>query len=169
MASFNKVILLGNLTRDPELRQSPGGLAICKFGLAVNRNFTKADGTPVEEVTFIDIDSFGKQAEVLARYLTKGRPLFVEGRLRLDQWEKDGKKNSRLTVVLENFQFVGGRDQGGAAAEGSGSYDDSAPPPRSGGYSRGAPQGGGSNYRPAPAKPASQPPADADIDDDVPF
>jgi len=172
MASFNKVILLGNLTRDPELRQSPGGMAICKLSLAVNRSYTKGDGTPVEEVTYVDIDAFGKQAEVLARYLTKGRPLFVEGRLRLDQWEKDGKKNSRLTVVLENFQFVGGREQGGAAAEGSGSYDDSAPPPRAaGGFSRGAPQGGGGsgNYRPAPPKPASQPPADADIDDDVPF
>ena len=167
MASFNKVILLGNLTRDPELRQSPGGMAICKFALAVNRNFTKADGTPVEEVTYVDIDAFGKQAEVIARYCTKGKPLLVEGRLRLDQWERDGEKRSRMMVVVENFQFVGSRDQQGAAAEGPGGYDDAPAAPRSGGYTRTAPAA-------RPAAPARNvapppPPQDADIDDDVPF
>lgn len=167
MASFNKVILLGNLTRDPELRQSPGGMAICKFSLAVNRQYTKADGTPVEEVTYVDLDSFGKQAEIIARYCTKGRPLLVEGRLRLDQWERDGEKRSRMVVVVETFQFVGSRDQQSAAAEGPGGYEDSAPPQRSGGYSRSQPQQR-AQQQPRPAA-AQQPAKDADIDDDVPF
>lgn len=110
MASFNKVILVGNLTRDPELRYTPKGLAIAKIGLAVNRVWKSEAGESKEEVTFIDIDSFGKQAETIAHYLKKGSPLLVEGRLRLDQWDdkQTGQKRSRLGVVLEGFQFLGG-------------------------------------------------------------
>jgi single-strand DNA-binding protein len=119
MASFNKVILVGNLTRDPELRYTPKGLAIAKLGLAVNRVWKTETGETKEEVTFVDIDAFGKQAETIGQYLKKGRPLLVEGRLRLDQWDdkQTGQKRSRLGVVLEGFQFLdsGNRGEGGAA------------------------------------------------------
>jgi single-strand DNA-binding protein len=119
MASFNKVILVGNLTRDPELRYTPKGLAIAKLGLAVNRVWKSETGESKEEVTFVDIDAFGKQAETIGQYLKKGRPILVEGRLRLDQWDdkQTGQKRSRLGVVLENFQFLdsGNRAEGGAA------------------------------------------------------
>ncbi|HOC54773.1 MAG TPA: single-stranded DNA-binding protein [Verrucomicrobiota bacterium] len=118
MASFNKVILVGNLTRDPELRYTPKGMAIAKIGLAVNRNWKTETGEAKEEVTFVDIDAFGKQAETIGQYLKKGRPMLVEGRLRLDQWDdkQTGQKRSRLGVVLESFQFL---DSGNRAEAGS--------------------------------------------------
>ena len=97
MPNLNKVLLMGNLTRDPELRTLPSGMAVCNFGMAINRNFT-------------DRESFGKQAETISRYMVKGRGIFVEGRLKLDQWESNtGEKRSKMRVALENFQFVGGR------------------------------------------------------------
>jgi single-strand DNA-binding protein len=121
MASFNKVILVGNLTRDPELRYTPKGVAIAKLGLAVNRVWRNEAGESKEEVTFVDIDAFGKQAETIGQYLKKGRPILIEGRLRLDQWDdkQTGQKRSRLGVVLENFQFLdsGNRGEGGADAQ----------------------------------------------------
>ncbi|MBT65487.1 MAG: single-stranded DNA-binding protein [Puniceicoccaceae bacterium] len=139
MASFNKVILMGNLTRDPETRVTVNGLTICKLGLAVSRVFSTKDGERREETTFVDIDAFGKQAEVITKYFRKGKPILVEGRLKLDQWEtNEGQKRSKLGVVLENFQFVGGRDDndssggsgsGGSAAS-SGGYEQSSPPKR---------------------------------------
>lgn len=129
MASFNKVILIGNLTRDPELRVTANGNSICKLGLAVNRAYMTKDGERREETTFIDIDAFGKQAEVISKYMRRGRPLMVEGRLKLDQWESDGQKRSKLNVVLENFQFLGGRDDS-ESDSGSG-YEQSSPPTRS--------------------------------------
>jgi single-strand DNA-binding protein len=117
MANFNKVILAGNLTRDPELRYTPKGLAIAKIGLAINRSWKTETGEAKEEVTFVDIDAFGKQAETIGQYLKKGRPILVEGRLRLDQWDdkQTGQKRSRLGVVLEGFQFLdsGNRTEGG--------------------------------------------------------
>ena len=132
MASFNKVILLGNLTRDPETRVTPNGNTICKLGLAVSRSYATKDGERREETTFVDIDAFGRQAEVITKYMRKGRPLMVEGRLKLDQWESnDGQKRSKLGVVLESFQFVGGRDDNSGGAGGSGGYENSSPPPRS--------------------------------------
>jgi len=95
------------------MRLTPGGQPICKFGLAVNRTYTGQDGQKKEEVTFVDVDTFGKQAETIGKYVTKGRQLFVEGRLKLDSWEKNGEKRSRLSVVLESFQFMdGGKDKG---------------------------------------------------------
>jgi len=112
MATLNKVLLIGNLTRDPELRMTQGGQAICKFGIAINRTFTGQDGQKKEEVTFVDVDCFGKTAENVGKYFTKGKPIFVEGRLKLDTWEKDGQKKSKIGVVLENFQFFGGKDDG---------------------------------------------------------
>ena len=100
MASFNKVILMGNLTRDPETRVTPSGLTICKLGLAVSRNYSTKDGEKREETTFVDVDAFGRQAEVITKYMSKGKPIMLEGRLRLDQWEaNDGQKRSKLCVV----------------------------------------------------------------------
>lgn len=108
MASYNKVILMGNLTRDPELRYTPGGTAIAKIGLAVSRSWRDQSGQTKEERTFVDVDAFGKQAETIGQYLKKGRPILVEGRLRLDQWDdkQTGQKRSRLGVVLEMFRFL---------------------------------------------------------------
>jgi single-strand DNA-binding protein len=110
MNGYSKVILMGNLTRDVELRFSTKGTAVGKFCLAVNRQWKSETGEKKEEVTFIDIDCFGKQAETLAQYVKKGSPLFVEGRLKLDSWDDKatGQKRSRLGVVLEGFQFIGG-------------------------------------------------------------
>jgi single-strand DNA-binding protein len=141
MASYNKVILIGNLTRDPELRYTAKGTAIGKLGLAVNRKWRNEAGEWQEEVTFIDVSAFGKQAETIGQYLKKGRPIMVEGRLRLDQWEdkNTGQKRSKLDVVLENFQFLdsggrGGGETGGdsstpAAASSSGRVAKATPPP----------------------------------------
>ncbi|HSH09639.1 MAG TPA: single-stranded DNA-binding protein [Oceanipulchritudo sp.] len=109
MANFNKVLLMGNLTRDPEVRTTPSGLKIAKFGLAVNRRYRTRDDETKEETTFVDLDAFGNQAEIIERYCQKGSPLFVEGRLRLDQWETNtGEKRSKLSVVVENFQLMSG-------------------------------------------------------------
>ena len=115
MASFNKVILMGNLTRDPELRYTPKGTAIAKVGLAVNRVWTNEAGEKKEEVTFVDVDIFGRTAENVGQYMRKGRPMLVEGRLKLDQWDdkQTGQKRSRLGVVAETVQFLGGAPGGG--------------------------------------------------------
>ena len=111
--NFNKIILGGRLTENPELRYTPKGTAICKFGLAVNRKWTSEGGEKREETMFCDVDAFGKQAETLAQYLKKGSPIFIEGRLKTDSWEDKatGQKRSRLGVVMESFQFIGGDRQ----------------------------------------------------------
>jgi single-strand DNA-binding protein len=108
MASFNKVILAGNLTRDPELRYTPKGTAVTQVRLAINRTWKSDTGETKEEVTFVDVDAFGRQAEVIAQYMKKGRPLLVEGRLKLDQWEDKNtqQKQSKLKVILESFSFI---------------------------------------------------------------
>src|SRR6478609_11722195 len=115
MASFNKVILVGNLTRDPELRYTPKGTAIAKIGIAVNRVWTNEAGEKKEEVTFVDVDVFGRTAENVGQYMRKGRPILIEGRLRLDQWDdkQTGQKKSKLGVVAETVQFLGGATGGG--------------------------------------------------------
>ncbi|MEC7882960.1 MAG: single-stranded DNA-binding protein [Verrucomicrobiota bacterium] len=130
MASFNKVILMGNLTRDPELRYTPKGTAVAKLGLAVNRTWRDAEGQQQDETTFVDVDAFGKQAETLGQYMQKGRPVLVEGRLKLDQWEdkNTGQKRSKLGVILERFSFVGGGNQAGGNTS---SPQSSAPSPTS--------------------------------------
>jgi single-strand DNA-binding protein len=155
MASYNKVLLMGNLTRDPELRMTPKGTAIAQISIAVNRKFRDDQGNDREEVTYVDVEAWGKQAEVIQKYLTKGRPIFVEGRLRLDSWEDKTtkEKRSKMKVVLENFQFLGERSGqgGGEFQEGGASFERSSPPPRSA-------------TRPAPA---AQP--DRDLEDEVPF
>lgn len=108
MPSYNKVILIGNLTRDPEVRFTPKGLAIAKIGLAMNRTWKDANGDKKEEVTFVDVDAFGKQAEAIGQYLKKGRPIMIEGRLKLDVWDdkQTNQKRSKLGVALESFQFM---------------------------------------------------------------
>ncbi|HTL55274.1 MAG TPA: single-stranded DNA-binding protein [Candidatus Limnocylindrales bacterium] len=108
MASFNKVIIAGNLTRDPEMRYTPKGTAVVRFGLATNHKWKTETGEMKEEVTFVDIDAFGRQAEVIAQYMKKGRPLLVEGRLKLHEWEDKNthQKISKLRVVLEGFTFI---------------------------------------------------------------
>lgn len=113
MASFNKVIIAGNLTRDPELRYTPKGTAVAKISMALNRRFKGEDNQQREEVTYVDVDAFGKQAETIGQYCKKGAGLLVEGRLKLDQWDdkQTGQKRSRLGVVLEGFTFLGGREQ----------------------------------------------------------
>lgn len=126
MPSYNKTLLMGHLTRDPELRATPKGTPICQFGLAVNRQFKDESGATKDEVTFIDVEAWGKQAETIAKYCTKGKPLFIEGRLKLDSWEDKttGQKRQKLKVVLESFQFVGGgeKSQDGHQASGGQSH-----------------------------------------------
>jgi single-strand DNA-binding protein len=143
MASFNKVILLGNLTRDPELRYTPKGQAVAKLGLAVNRTYKTEAGESREEVTFIDIDAWGKQAELIGQYLRKGHPLFVEGRLKLDQWDdkNTGQKVSKLRVVMENFQFIGS-PRGAEGGQGAAPAAPPAPRPASRPATPATPEGG---------------------------
>src|SRR5262247_2809853 len=121
MANFNKVILAGNLTRDPELRYTPKGTAIARIGMAIDRNWKSETGETKEEVTFVDVEAWGRQAEVIAQYMKKGRPFLVEGRLKLDQWEDKNthQKQSKLKVVLESFSFVDSNrgDGGGVPSE----------------------------------------------------
>ena len=148
MANLNKVILMGNITRDLELSYLPSQTAVCDFGLAINRNWTGQDGVKKEEVTFVDCSCFGKTAEVLSKYKKKGDPLFVEGRLKLDQWEaQDGSKRSKMRVIVENFQFLnraGGPGGGPGAGQGGGG-DEYAGEPGGGGGG-----GGGYSQRQAP-------------------
>lgn len=119
MANYNKVFLMGNLTRDPELRYTPNGTAVADFGVAVNRQWRGQNGEKREETCFVDITAWARQAEVLKEYMSKGRPIFIEGRLQLEQWEgRDGQKRNKLSVVLEQFQFIGGRGESGGSGGG---------------------------------------------------
>ena len=146
MASFNKVILIGNLTRDPQLSYLPSQTPVVEFGLASNRKYKKQDGTLGEDTCFVDCQMFGKRAEVINQYLKKGDPLFVEGRLKFDSWEKDGQKRSKLRVFVESFEFLGKGGGGQGGGNQGGGYQQSAPAPSA----PEAPHGGG-------------------MDDDIPF
>lgn len=139
MANYNKVILVGNLTRDPQLSYLPSQTPVVEFGLAVNRNWTGQDGQKREETCFVDCKAFGKQADTLNKYMAKGRPILIEGRLQLSSWEdKEGNKRSKLRVVVENFQFLGGGQGGGQYSGGQarqqapaqGPADSQEPPPQ---------------------------------------
>lgn len=110
MSNFNQVILMGNLTRKPELSYTPGKTAVVVFGLAVNRKWKKQDGSEGEEVCFVECQMYGKRAEVVSEYFTKGSPIFIQGRLKFEQWESGGKKQSRIRVLVENFEFIGNKD-----------------------------------------------------------
>lgn len=121
MPNLNKVMLMGNITRDPELRSTSGGTSVCEFGIAINRRRKGSE----KETCFVDVTAWGRQAEVIAEHLSKGRPIFIEGRLQLDQWTtQDGSRRSKLKVVLESFEFLGGRGEQADAGSGS----DEAPP-----------------------------------------
>jgi single-strand DNA-binding protein len=130
MANLNKVLLLGNVTRDPEIRYTPKGSAVCDLGVAVNRGYTTDSGEKREEVTFVDVTLWGRTAEVASEYLKKGRPVFVEGRLQMDTWDdkQTGQKRTRLRVVAENMQLLGGRAPGGGDAPAEGRQP--SPPPK---------------------------------------
>src|SRR5213594_2933302 len=117
MSNLNKVFLMGRLTRDPELRYTPQGMAVSDLGLAVNREFTAQSGERRKDTVFLDVTVWKKQAELCCQYLKKGSPIFIEGRLSMDSWEgQDGQKRTKIKVIAENFQFIGGRT-GGAGAE----------------------------------------------------
>jgi single-strand DNA-binding protein len=167
MASFNRVLLMGNLTRDIEVRQTTGSQVVANFGLAMNRRYKTAAGEEREEVTFVDCEAWGPQAEIMAKYLSKGRPLFVEGRLKLDQWQdKEGNKQSKLRVVVENFQFIGspagaGGGPGGAGGPGGGS---------GGGGEGGAPREQAPRVERSSRGPSSAPVQHEPVsDEDIPF
>ena len=172
---LNKVFLMGNLTREPELRYTPGGAAVCEFGIAINRTFTSNNQTR-EEVCFVDIVVWGKSGELCQRYLSKGSQALIEGRLQYDQWEDKatGRRSSRLRVVADNVQFVGARREGGdmnSAPQQGGNYRNAAPG-NQGGYNR--PPQGAPSYQSAPMSNAMPPmPQEAfnpDAgEDDIPF
>jgi single-strand DNA-binding protein len=153
MASYNKVLLLGNLTRDPEVRYTPKGTAVTDLGIAVNRQYTLDTGEKREEVTFVDVTFWGRTAEVAGEYLKKGRPVFIEGRLQLDTWDdkQTGQKRSKLKVMGEAMQMLGSRQGGGG-----GDAPDEEPRGRSTGVARSS------------SPPKGGPPAEPD-DDEIPF
>ncbi len=158
MASFNRVILVGNLTRDPELRYLASGMAVTDIGLAVNDRRKNANGEWVEETTFVDVTLWGRTAEVVSEYLTKGSPLLIEGRLKLDSWEtQDGQKRSKLKVVGERMQMLSGRGQGGG--EGGAPRPAARQPAQNSAYSQAAP----------PEETFDAPPAEPAAGDDIPF
>ena len=129
--SFNQVTLMGNLTRDPELRQTPNGQSVCSFSLALNRSYKGGDGEWQEVTDYIDVVAWGPLGERVAQYLTRGRPALVSGRLQSRSWEQDGQKRSKVEVVAGDVTFLGGRGEGGAATGASsegGEFDQSAKP-----------------------------------------
>src|ERR1700761_9319734 len=136
MANLNRVLLIGNLTRDPEVRYTPKGTAVTEIGLAVNRIYSGEDGEKKEETTFVDVTLWARQAEIAGQYLKKGRPVFIEGRLQLDSWDdkQTGQKRSRLRVVAENLQLLGSRQEGESSSSTPSaprrSPGPAAPPPR---------------------------------------
>ena len=143
MPSYNKVLLMGNLTRDVQLKSTSGGQSVADISIAVNRKFKTKDGQDREEVTYVDCECWGPRAEVIAKYFSKGKPIFIEGRLKLDSWEdKDGQKRSKMRVMIEDFQFVEGRGGGGGGGGGDYSREESG-----GGYSpsRSSNSGGGNS------------------------
>ncbi|WP_145083008.1 single-stranded DNA-binding protein [Aureliella helgolandensis] len=139
MASYNRVILMGNLTRDIELRYTPAGTPVTEVGLAVNDRRKGQNGEWIDETTFVDITFWGRTAEVASEYLSKGSPVFIEGRLKLDTWEKDGQKNYKLRVVCDRMQLLGGRDGSGGSSNNANSGGGSArstPRPEATSYSQ---------------------------------
>lgn len=148
MANYNKVILAGNLTRDPQLSFLPSNTPVVEFGMAINRRWKSQTGEQREDVTYVDIRAFGRQAETLNQYMNKGKPILVEGQLRFDQWEgKDGQKRSKLYVVVDAFQFLGG-PPGGDSNRGGRTSSRAPEPARAGGGGGGSSSGGGYDEMP---------------------
>jgi len=157
-ASLNKVLLMGNLTRDPEVRYTPKGTAVGDLAIAVNDSYKAQDGTIKETVTYIDIEVWGRSAENCKQYLTKGRPIFVEGQLKLDQWEQDGQKKSKLRVRADRVQFLGGGPGGPGRPSGGGEQRASSAAPS---------DSGRTTARPPSTVSEDRPPLPED--DDIPF
>ncbi len=181
MANLNKVMLIGNLTRDPEIKYTPKGQAIAELGMAINRYYTLDNGEKKEEVTFVDVTLWGRQAEIAKEYLAKGRSVYIEGRLQLDSWDdkQTGQKRSKLKVTGDQMQLLGARDGvGGGSGGGNGGSGGGG-----GGYDRGSSSSSADEYDQRPSKPAQKPgfsqggggkpkPAPQpvqDDDDDIPF
>ncbi|MEO7165793.1 MAG: single-stranded DNA-binding protein [Spartobacteria bacterium] len=160
MANLNKVLLMGNLTRDPEVRYTPKGTAVTELGIAVNRIYSGENGEKREEVTFVDVTVWGRTAENAGEYLKKGRPVFIEGRLQLDSWEdkQSGQKRNKLKVVADNVQFLGSRGGAGGGGGGGESEEGSDEPPRARASS------GPRSSAPPKSGPSSEP-----DDDEIPF
>jgi single-strand DNA-binding protein len=167
MASYNRVILLGNLTRDPELKYLPSGMAVADIGLAVNDRRKNANGEWIEETTFVDITLFGRTAEVVGEYVSKGSPLFIEGRLKFESWETpDHQKRSKLKVIGDRIQLIGPKGQGGQGSPGA-RQPMARPAGQGNQYNQSAPADPYS--QPAPPDDYGAPPPDASGGDDIPF
>jgi single-strand DNA-binding protein len=151
MSSYNKVILIGNLTRDPEVKYTSGGTAIANFGMAINNTWTNKDGQKQEESTFVEIEAWERQAEMIGQYFKKGKPILVEGRLKFDQWDdkETGQKRSKLKVRLQSFSFI---DSAGSAGGGGGGYQSQSNAPAA-----------------STTSSSNAPAANIPEDDDVPF
>ncbi|AQQ70097.1 Helix-destabilizing protein [Limihaloglobus sulfuriphilus] len=169
MANLNKVFLMGNLTRDPQYSVTPSQVPVVEFGLAVNRKYRGQNGQMQEDTCFVDCTAFAGRADTLNKYMRKGSPIFIEGRLHYSSWNaQDGSKRSRLRVVIDNFQFLGGGGGGGQGGQSYGSQPQ-------GGYGGGHPeaqsgQSGSQGYnQPSPMDSPDQPPAYGELDDDIPF
>ncbi len=165
MANLNKVMVIGNLTRDPEIKYTPKGSAIADIALAINRNYTTDQGEKREETTYVDVVLYGRLAEIAGEYLKKGRPVYIEGRLKLDTWDdkQTGQKRSKMRVVGESLQLLGGRESGGGGGgyNGGGDHEEADRPMRR------PPQ-----RTEASRPPSTKPPVDPDLDvehDDIPF
>jgi len=158
-ASLNKVLLMGNLTRDPEVKYTPKGTAVGDLAIAINDSYKAQDGSIKETVTYVDIEVWGRTAENCKQYLTKGRPVFVEGQLRLDQWEQDGQKRSKLKVRALSVQFLGSPSGGGQGGRSGGNYSSERSSSSSAATSE--------SSRPAPSVSEDAPPPPND--DDIPF
>ncbi len=177
MANVNKVFLIGNLTRDPELRYTPNGTAVADLGLAVNRFYTTKDGDRREETLFIDVTVWNRQAENCCQYLKKGRPVHVEGYLRMDSWDDKttGEKRSKIKVEAETVQFLGSRrdEMGGGGPEPEEDFNASPAPRRSAPEPRGATNGPSRGSFSGPSNPgprrAPSPPPEMEAEDDIPF
>ena len=182
MANLNKVMIIGNLTADPDVRTTPRGNSVTELRLAVNRvSSGPNDGERREETTYLDVTCWGRTAEIAAQYLSKGRPVFIEGRLQQDTWEdkQTGQRRSKIRIVAENMQLLGSRDGGGASQQGGGyqqrssNYGNNGGGYQQGGYSNGGNYGGGysngGGYQQRPQQQTPPPPMPAEEDDDIPF
>jgi single-strand DNA-binding protein len=182
MASLNKVFLMGNMTRDPELRYTPSGQPVCEFGMAMNREYTKSSGERVEDTCFVDVTMWGRRGEVISEYLAKGDPIFVEGRLNYDSWEgQDGRRRSKLNVTAVNFEFIGraggrggggggGGSQGGSGRSQGGGYSQNRGGQGGGGQGGGRSQGSRGGGRQSTPEPEDNYDEGFDVaDDEIPF
>lgn len=171
MASYNRVILLGNLVRDIELRYTNSRLAVCQNAIAVNDRRKNASGEWIDETSFVEVTFFGRTAEVISEYLSKGSPIFVEGRLKQDTWEKDGQKRSKLHVIVDRMQLLGGKSdgKGGAGMNGDARARPAAPSASNTRFVDSAHEGPGSMHHPNSDMHVSEVGDDVYVNEDMPF